>query len=143
MTLQQRILAALFHHTVTPRVLYHAMRPESAEAVDHAVRSLVKDGRIVLRCGHFERTDRVAPAPGQPRRPTRAQAEPGAELTHREEEIAELAAEGRTARELAELLGITRKTVDGHLSNIYTKLEVRGKSQLQERMRARALENAA
>jgi len=140
MTLQDRILAALLNRTVTPRALYAEVRPEPAHAVDFAVRSLVKSGRIVRRCGHFGRADKALIIEARvPQRPPRLPAEPGAELTHREEEIAELTAAGRTAAELSELLKITRKTVHGHLSNIYAKLEVKGKAELKERMRARAV----
>lgn len=139
MTLRARILAALFHKTVTPRALYEAMRPEPAEAVDHAIRSLVKSCQVALRCGHYQRLDLVTPPPvAAPKRPqVHVRVLSGAPLTHREEEVAELTARGETTKALAEQLGIEVKSVSQHLTRIYRKLGVEGKTQLQERMRAR------
>jgi len=138
-TLQARILAALFHRTMTPRALYVEMRPESAEAVDHAIRSLVKGSQVALRCGHYQRLDMpVAPPVSVPKRPqVHVRVLAGAPLTRREEEVAELTAKGETTKALAEQLGIEVKSVSQHLTRIYRKLGVEGKTQLQERLLAR------
>ena len=136
-SLQSRILTALHHRSVTPRALYQATLPDAGEAVDAAVRSLVKDGLIALRCGHFVRTDAVEPDAKPARHKQYIRARPGQELTHREEEIAGLAAQGETARALAIQLGIAIKSVHRHLTNIYRKLEVSGKTELAARLRAR------
>ena len=45
-------------------------------------------------------------------------------LTPREQEIAQLVTDGRTNREIAGSLHLSVKTVDRHLSNILTKLNV-------------------
>lgn len=45
-------------------------------------------------------------------------------LTARERRVAELAAEGMTNREIAEALWVTQKTVEYHLRNTYSKLEI-------------------
>jgi DNA-binding CsgD family transcriptional regulator len=54
----------------------------------------------------------------------------GSTLTRREREVARLAAQGNTAREIAEHLSITERTVEGHLSNVYAKLDVASKLEL-------------
>lgn len=54
----------------------------------------------------------------------------GSALTRREREVARLAAQGNAAREIAEQLSITERTVEGHLSNVYAKLGVSSKLEL-------------
>lgn len=49
----------------------------------------------------------------------------GLRLTKREREVLAVAAEGLTAREIAERLGVRERTVTTHLSRIYNKLGVR------------------
>jgi DNA-binding NarL/FixJ family response regulator len=49
-------------------------------------------------------------------------------LTRRELEVLGLVAEGYTDRKIAELLVISPRTVNRHLSNIYTKLDVPGRT---------------
>ena len=51
-------------------------------------------------------------------------------LTARERTIAELAASGRTNREIAEELVLSVKTVEAHLRNIFGKLGVRRRAEL-------------
>ena len=51
----------------------------------------------------------------------RRQTRPGG-LTVREVDVLRLAAEGRTTREIAEVLFISAKTVDRHIQNLYTKI---------------------
>jgi DNA-binding CsgD family transcriptional regulator len=58
-------------------------------------------------------------------------------LTAREARVAELAAEGRTNRDIAQALFVTPKTVEVHLSNVYRKLGIRSRREL-----ARALQGA-
>lgn len=53
-----------------------------------------------------------------------------AELTAREREIAELAARGRTDREIAEALFLSIRTVHAHLRSAYAKLGVAGRGDL-------------
>ena len=45
-------------------------------------------------------------------------------LSTREIEVLQLLARGETNREIATTLGISERTVDRHVSNIYTKLDV-------------------
>ena len=51
-------------------------------------------------------------------------------LTRREREIATLAAKGATDREIASALGVSIRTVQAHLSKVYAKLDVGGRSEL-------------
>ncbi len=51
-------------------------------------------------------------------------------LTRREREIAELVADGKTNREIAEQLVIAPRTVDTHVQNILTKLDFSSRSQV-------------
>jgi DNA-binding CsgD family transcriptional regulator len=53
-------------------------------------------------------------------------------LTRREREVVALAAHGRTASEIADLLHIGERTVETHLANAYPKLGVRSKLELVE-----------
>jgi DNA-binding NarL/FixJ family response regulator len=55
---------------------------------------------------------------------------PLAGLTAREREIAELVADGRTNREVAEQLVLSAKTIEAHLRNIYAKLGIRSRVEL-------------
>jgi DNA-binding CsgD family transcriptional regulator len=54
-------------------------------------------------------------------------------LSRRERQVARLAAEGQTAREIAEQLFISERTVETHLANVYAKLGVRSKTELVRR----------
>lgn len=48
-------------------------------------------------------------------------------LTERELEVLSVAAEGLTARQIAERLGVRERTVTTHLARIYRKLGVRSR----------------
>jgi DNA-binding CsgD family transcriptional regulator len=51
-------------------------------------------------------------------------------LTAREREVAALAADRLTSREIAGRLFLSVRTVDNHLQRIYAKLGVRGRTEL-------------
>jgi DNA-binding CsgD family transcriptional regulator len=55
---------------------------------------------------------------------------PSDRLTRREREVVALAAHGRTAAEIADLLHIGERTVETHLAHAYPKLGVRSKLEL-------------
>jgi DNA-binding CsgD family transcriptional regulator len=52
------------------------------------------------------------------------------ELTEAEIRVASLAASGMTNREIARTLSMSVRTVEGHLSHVYAKLEVRSRTEL-------------
>jgi DNA-binding CsgD family transcriptional regulator len=60
------------------------------------------------------------------------------DLTPSERRVAELAAAGRTNREIANELFVTVKAVEWHLGNAYRKLDVRGRGQLAAVLGARS-----
>jgi DNA-binding CsgD family transcriptional regulator len=74
------------------------------------------------------RTVRAALRLGWPR--DRLPAAEGESLTPREHEVAELAVQGYTAREIADALSIGERTVESHLAKVYGKLGVRSKLEL-------------
>jgi DNA-binding NarL/FixJ family response regulator len=49
-------------------------------------------------------------------------------LSARELEVLRLAAQGQDNEEIAEALGLSIRTVERHLQNVYLKLDLRGKS---------------
>ena len=50
-------------------------------------------------------------------------------LTKREKEVFDLLITNKTTKEIAQLLGISEKTVRNHISNTMQKLGVKGRSQ--------------
>lgn len=63
-------------------------------------------------------------------RASRGEATPKDPLTPRELEVVKLIAEGHTTDEIAELLVISKKTVERHRANILEKLEMRNRVEL-------------
>lgn len=59
----------------------------------------------------------------------------GVHLTKRELEILSLVVEGHSSKKIADLLFISKRTVDFHLDNIYTKLQVSNRMQAMQRAR--------
>ena len=60
----------------------------------------------------------------------RVQQDPYNQLTGREREILKLLAEGFSSQEIADMLVITRKTVEGHKTNLMAKLGIHNKIDL-------------
>jgi len=65
------------------------------------------------------------------------------ELTPAETQVASLAAEGKTNREIAGSLWMSEKTVEAHLSRVYRKTGVRNRSELAARHAALRAPEAA
>lgn len=61
-----------------------------------------------------------------------------AQLTRREREIARLVVDGKTNAVIARITGISIRTVEGHLYQIYAKLQVRGRADLTRMAAAQA-----
>ncbi|MDA8302511.1 MAG: LuxR C-terminal-related transcriptional regulator [Actinomycetota bacterium] len=55
---------------------------------------------------------------------------PAGELTEKESEVAQLAAQGLTNAQIARLLFLSAKTVDNHLSRVYAKLGISSRREL-------------
>lgn len=62
-------------------------------------------------------------------------------LTPREQDVAELVAQDLPNRAVAQRLGISERTVEVHLTNLYRKLNVRSRSGLARLVQARRLRN--
>ena len=95
-------------------------------------RPVLRDGmELAHRCGATPLADRaedeLRAAGGRPRR----RAGVGAvALTPSERRVAELAAVGASNKEIAQSLFVTLRTVEMHLSNAYTKLQIRSRHEL-------------
>jgi DNA-binding CsgD family transcriptional regulator len=69
-------------------------------------------------------------------RPRRTALEGRLSLTPREEQVAALAAQGRSNREIATELVITQKTVEWHLSHVFRKLGLTSRNELLRALKA-------
>ncbi|MGZ4603738.1 MAG: HD domain-containing phosphohydrolase [Kineosporiaceae bacterium] len=115
-----RILAAADTYRAKREPRAHRGELSADDAAAH-LRAEVKAGRLdgdavdaVLRCaGHPARRRRAWPAG----------------LPSREVDVLRLAARGRPTREIAEVLGISRKTAANHVEHIYAKIGVSNRAQ--------------
>jgi HD-GYP domain-containing protein (c-di-GMP phosphodiesterase class II) len=115
LTPQGRILAAAdcYHAKLEPRP--HRPAATAADAAQH-LRNEVKAGRLD--------TDAVAAVLAAAGHQPRKRKDWPAGLTTREVDVLRLLARGMSNKDIAERLGISRKTADNHVEHIYTKLGV-------------------
>jgi DNA-binding CsgD family transcriptional regulator len=100
------------------RSAFDAFTSMGAEAfAERARRELQATGETVRRRSDDTRTD----------------------LTPQEEEIAQLAREGRTNSEIAAQLFIGRRTVEWHLGKVFAKLDISSRLELDQALRKRSL----
>ena len=57
-------------------------------------------------------------------------------LTRREREVARMAAEGASARAIAERLCISERTAEAHIAHVYLKLDIHSRIELARRAEA-------
>lgn len=100
----------------------YLLKGATQEATARAIRAVV-DGEIIFGPGIAERVMRFLSSPRGPE----SQIFP--ELTRRELEILALIARGRTNPEIADALYVSLKTIQNHVSTIFTKLQVVDRAQ--------------
>jgi DNA-binding NarL/FixJ family response regulator len=66
----------------------------------------------------------------------------GPELTEREHEVAKLAAKGMSNREVAAALEVSVRTVEGHLYQIFTKLGITSRADIEPTLHVRPVPGA-
>jgi ATP/maltotriose-dependent transcriptional regulator MalT/DNA-binding SARP family transcriptional activator len=96
-------------------------RPEDAAAALREARAARAAAAGRQMAGVVARADEILAALDRP---------DGPELTRREREVRELAAQGLAVRDIAGQLVISERTVETHLANIYRKLGVRSRMEL-------------
>jgi DNA-binding NarL/FixJ family response regulator len=99
----------------------YLLKSASSEELLEAVRktaageAVFTSGLAGLVLGEYRRTSSEAGAP---------------QLTDRETEVLRLVAKGLTARQAGERLGVSHRTVENHVQNTLTKLQLHNRSQL-------------
>jgi DNA-binding CsgD family transcriptional regulator len=114
---------------VLGRSLATTNREEALKALEWAVETFEACG-AALRAGRSLEAMRRLGSPG--RRAAAAAMGPGS-LSRREREVARLASQGLTARQIGERLFISERTVETHLTRVYAKLGVESKLDLVHR----------
>jgi DNA-binding CsgD family transcriptional regulator/tetratricopeptide (TPR) repeat protein len=109
-------------------------RDEQAQKELAAARQLVKELATTIddaaSRAQFERAALASLPKGKPLRPGEAAKRAFGGLTAREREVAALIARGKTSREIAELLVVSERTAEVHVSNILGKLGFTSRSQI-------------
>lgn len=108
----------------------------AADASAHAAREHARAGTRIKELESSTRTHWLASRWGL-RTPATNAVESPLPITDREREIANLVAAGLTNREVADRLGLSVRTVDGHLYRIFAKLGIEDRDQLARLMRMR------
>lgn len=111
------------------RALAASDRAAAAQALSEARAAYAGIGAAL----RHRRVDRLLAGLGHSGRRTRLSGLGAASLSPREREVARLALEGRTAREIGTQLLIGERTVETHLANAYAKLGVSSRLELVRR----------
>lgn len=90
-------------------------------ALDKGQKRLAQDARRLLKALEGSVTRLPLDVHGQ-----------GARLTHREQQVGSLAKRGLTNRAIAERMGISIRTVEGHLYQVYIKLSITTRQELEQ-----------
>ena len=108
-----------------------------AMAADAAAHAASEHGRSGHRAREVESATRAQWLAGQCglRSPAIMAIEEPLPITDREREVAVLVGSGLTNREIADNLGVSVRTIDGHLYRIYAKLGVASREQLARLIR--------
>lgn len=118
---QARLLSA---GTLEARALLLAGRAQAALGADDVAAERFAEAKTLARRAGDAELAREADRRRAALLPDAGERTAGAELTARQLEIALLAADGRTNREVAELLGISEHTVNTHLRAAFRRLGV-------------------
>ncbi len=115
--------------------IYHAQGQDAeAEQAFTLARTLIEEIAIaltdeVLR-NHFQQQATTLPPRTQPSAPVRKTKQGKGGLTEREQEVALLIAQGKSNQAISEILIVTRRTVETHISNIMFKLNCTSRTQI-------------
>lgn len=112
----------------------------SAEAAGQAARAHTADGHRALAYASRAFAEHETALCEGARTPLMTQAGDSVRLTARECEIRTLAASGKSNRQIAAHLGVSVRTIEGHLQQVYTKLGVNSRAELATGARPTALE---
>jgi DNA-binding CsgD family transcriptional regulator/Flp pilus assembly protein TadD len=132
-------------HRALGHAYYRLRRAEQARQEYAAGRHLVEElattiDEPALR-DHFEHAALGAFPPEKPLPPRVAARLAFGGLTAREREVAALIAQGKTSREIAELLVLSERTAEGHVNNILGKLGFTSRAQIAAWVVERGLAN--
>jgi DNA-binding CsgD family transcriptional regulator/tetratricopeptide (TPR) repeat protein len=132
------------HHALG-RAYHRLRRAEQARQAYAAGRHLVREltatiDEPALR-DHFEHAALGTFPPEKPLSPHVAARRAFGGLTARESEVAALIAQGKTSREIADLLVISERTAEGHVNNILGKLGFTSRAQIAVWVVERGLAN--
>ena len=121
-------------HCSLARVYHLLKREERARSTLAAARQGIEELSQTIDDGslraHFLQRALASLPKAKPISPRRAEAEKFGGLTAREREVAKLIAQGKTSREIADLLVISERTAEGHVNNILGKLGFTSRAQI-------------
>ncbi|HXA31363.1 MAG TPA: LuxR C-terminal-related transcriptional regulator [Acidimicrobiales bacterium] len=104
----------------------------AAEAACEAAECYAQGGLVVRHLASISRAEEVLRrCGGHPVTPVLARSGAVEVLTRREREVANLAGQGCSNREIASRLTVSVRTVEGHLASVFSKLGIQGRDELR------------